>query len=95
MAGKVTYRRKVTACDGESFEVDVSDKTCQKYGFRANDEVITCFEETAIVMGVAPAPKGSRVAGQDVLWYLKADGKTYYFGPGDLSKAGFKLKVAA
>lgn len=92
MAEKMEFMRSVTACDGTKFNVDGSDEACRKFGFLANEEIMTPHGHCAIIMGAAPAPEGSKAVGQDVLWYLKDDGKTYYFGPGNLRELGFKLK---
>lgn len=83
---------EVTSVDGEKFVVDRSDDRCLPYGFKYGDKVITSYNQEVTIMGVAPAPEGSKVAGQDVLWYKKKDGKTYYFAPGNLFEAGFRLK---
>ncbi len=72
--------------------VKISDEECTKFGFRHGDRVITNFKQEAIIMGVAPALRGSRVAGQDVLWFA-INGITYYYGPGDLRELGFMLKT--
>ncbi len=69
--------------------VNKSNEVCAPFGFLHGDKVITPFGQKATIMGVAPAPQGSRFAGQNVLWYQKEDGFTYYFGAGNLKELGF------
>lgn len=76
---------------GGKLMADISDNTCLKFGFKRGDVIETCFGEEAIVVGVASIPAG-RNAGKQALFYEKDDGISYYFNPGNLKDAGFRLR---
>ncbi len=72
--------------------VNVSDEVCIKFGFLHGNIVITPFGQEATIMGVAPAPRGSKAVGQDVMWFA-IKGTTYYHGLGNLKDLGFIQKI--
>lgn len=57
-------RIMVTPCYGEPFEVDTSDKACEKFGFKHGDRIRCPGVGVGTVIGVARSGEGP-----DVLWY--------------------------
>jgi hypothetical protein len=66
---------EVTAINGQSLEVDISDEACEKFGFRHGEKISDQSGRFGVVVGVAPIPMPSRCteAGTGVLW-ISIDG---------------------
>ena len=79
-------KKMVTACSGDSFEVDTSDEACGKFGFKHGDRIINNnLNEKGTIMGVAKSEYTKQV-----LWYALDcnNGKVSYsepLGEGDLT----------
>lgn len=66
---------EITACSGETFEVDISDEVCLKFGFKHGDKVLDPTGDEVTIMGVAPwdvQDKGSL----KVLWFVEDKGNS-------------------
>jgi hypothetical protein len=66
-------RKIVTSCSSKSFEVDISDEACGKFGFKHGDRIVdNNNNEKGTIMGVAGMVCGE---GKETLWYaLDCDG---------------------
>jgi len=75
--------KKVTAINGQTFDVDTSSEVCNEFGFNPEDKIIDPFGNRGIVVGVAPMPESSGCIeqGKTILWVAldKFDGKVCFF----------------
>ena len=65
-------KKVVTSRSKRSFEVDTSDKVCEKFGFKHGARVMHPYTGSGTVVGVAPATEWL-VPEPDVLWYHSDD----------------------
>jgi hypothetical protein len=88
----MTKYQVVTTTDGRQISVDITNKSCRKFGFLHGEIVIEPTKLEALILGVAPGNDG-----EDVLWYMILHPRTqgvacYYGGQKNLREAGFKQK---
>lgn len=84
-------KKQVKALGGLVFNVDTSDESCGKFGFKHGDKIVNCNGHTGFVEGTAPAIEGIDPE-PIVLWYTLNDneGNSSYMYPlesGDLRPA--------
>jgi hypothetical protein len=74
-------KKQVTSRSRHRFEVDTSDKACDKFGFKHGDP-ISVNGKKGTVMGVASAI-GEKTPEPEVLWYIldRDNGKATYSFP--------------
>ena len=75
--------RRVTARDGQEFDVDISDEACQEFGFRHGDSITIHGRRMGVVMGVALATEKGVSQQPKVLWFAinGYDGRVSYCFP--------------
>ncbi|MCF7820408.1 MAG: hypothetical protein K9M44_02975 [Candidatus Pacebacteria bacterium] len=80
--------KEFTVTDGRKIMLDICDKSCEPFGFRPGDKIMTSSDLIATVRGLGPSNDGDLA-----LFYEleRVPGKVCYFGGcRDLRKAGFR-----